>query len=69
MQKIRMVRGLNDKFYFVEKDSSGTYDIIYAVHLEIREEKQCWEWKKYPVYETSSGRIVSLEIDPFATED
>ena len=70
MQKIKMIRGLNDKFYFIEKDKSSNFDIVYALQM-IRPERQqdVWRWKKYPVYELNQGHCIGLEIDPFAAQN
>ena len=38
------------------------------LQLEIPEGQSCWKWRKYPIFELSSGHIISLEIDPFASE-
>ena len=62
-----MIRGLNDKFYFIENDKSSNFDIVYALQFERPERQQdVWRWKKYPVYELNQGHCISLEIDPFA---
>ena len=52
MQKVLMIRGESDKFYFVEKDKTQTYDIVYALEM-IRPTtySDCWRWKKYPIFE------------------
>ena len=64
-----MIRGHNNRFYFVEKDKTGTFDTVNVLELQIPEGQECWKWTKYPVFMLGSGHIIALEIDPFAQND
>ena len=48
MQKIKMVRGYHNRFYFVENDQKSNTDVVYV--LELKKDK-CWRWTKRPIFD------------------
>ena len=65
-----MVRGSNNKFYYVECDKSQAFDLIYELHVFLRpnSDDNCWskkwDWTKKQIFELNSGRAIALELDP-----
>ena len=58
-----MMRGFNNTFYYVEKDSTGTSDVIMALCIEDKEEKG-FDYEIKVAYELASGNVMLLEMDP-----
>ena len=65
MKPIRMKRGFNNTFYFVQSDQLGNSDIIMELTLE--EQDTTYVWSTRQIYEINSGQAISLEIDPDST--
>lgn len=61
-----MVRGLKNKFFFIEQDKSDSFNIVYE--LEIKLDSNTWVWTKKPIAQLYSGRAIALEIDPNAND-
>ena len=57
MMPIEMVRGFDNKFYFVESDKSNAFDVVYELHVFVSPNSKCniwstqWEWTKKPIFE------------------
>ena len=54
-------RGYNNSFFYVEK-SSETY-IVCELTLEYRCKERQWIWKTSPIYNSSFGKIIAMELD------
>ena len=69
MQPIKMIRGVSNKFYFVETHKSNAYDVLFELHVFVtpNSDGNCWskkwEWTKKPILELNAGRIIALEYD------
>ena len=63
-----MIRGKNNKFYFIEQDKYGSFDTVYALVFEDPGLHGCWQWKKQRVIGLDSGGTIALELDPFTTK-
>ena len=57
-----MMRGFNNTFFYVEKDQSGSSDVIMALRIENKEEKG-FDYTIKPIFELASGNIMVLEND------
>ena len=63
MQKLSMVRGNNNRFYFIESDSSGQQHQIVELRVFQKTDSKKWDWNKRVIFEPSSY-VIALEIDP-----
>ena len=61
MQPIRMRRGFNNTFYYVQQDLAGNDKIM---ELIIEDNKTKFEWKLNVAFEMISGHCLCLEMDP-----
>jgi len=62
MRKIRIKRGYNNTFYFVESDALNNTDNI--IELEINVSGDTFRYNRRIAYELNSGTVIALEIDP-----
>ena len=62
MKPVKMRRGFNNTFYYVESDITGSADII--MQLKIENNSGVFVVKKKVAHELNSGSIIALEIDP-----
>ena len=62
MKPIRMKRGYNNTFYYVESDALNYSDSV--IELKINEEHDTFKHNKRVAFELVSGTVIALEIDP-----
>ena len=63
MQKLQMVRGHNNRFYFIESDTLGSQHQIMELRVFQKPESKKWDWIKRVIFEPPSD-VIALEIDP-----
>ena len=63
-----MRRGLNNKFYFVEGDSTNTSDTVMELKIESKK-GMMFEYILSEAYVLTSGQVLALEMDQNHTID
>ena len=62
MQPIRLVRGYNSTFYFVERDPISGSDVIKELKI-YKQEDQFYRYSVSNAHELFSGKVIALEND------
>ena len=57
-----MLRGYNSHFYFVEKSSSGSDQVIMEFKAKVVSDD--WDYDIYEIFKVNEGKILALELDP-----
>ena len=64
LDKIELVRGYGNVFYFVVLDKQPQAHIVEELRLEISEDSNQWAYRKRTVWQGASGRIIAMELEP-----
>ena len=61
--KIEMVRGINNRYFFVVKEKSSETYFVYVIVMRFRSKES--QWNIYPrnIYTSTTGTIIALVKD------
>lgn len=75
--KIDLVRGVNNRFYFVIKENSSQVYFVYSITVRFKVKENQWNVQTRPIFVSQTGAIIALvkdqdypkEIDSYWTQE
>ena len=61
--KIEMVRGVNNRFFFVAKEKSSETYFVYSIWLRFRPKESQWNLYLRNIHTSTTGNIIALVKD------
>ena len=63
LMKIDLIRGLNNRFFFVAKEKSSETYFVYCIYLRFRVRENQWNVSTRQIHISTTGSIVALVKD------